>query len=173
MSPRTYFGTFQMTDHRSGRPGRRWRHGMLCRLFVHCCYYRYCWQYPVPGCWNTDTVRKTSRDAKMFLITLVLFPELSSPPPHFWEILTWNYNNYFYYKQECLPVGCVQSATVAVSNAMHTPCHAPPCHEPPVTHTLLPCTPPCHAHPPPLMPLPHPPPRMPPCGQNDNYCCGR
>ena len=72
--------------------------------------------------------------------------------------------------QECIPVGCVPSAAVAVSPAtyaplppaMHTslchgcpllPCMLPsPCMPPP-----LPCMPPlCHAHPPlPCMP-PHP-----------------
>ena len=36
-------------------------------------------------------------------------------------------------KQECIPVGCVPSAAVAVSPAMHTP---------------LPCMPPRHARPP-------------------------
>ena len=62
-------------------------------------------------------------------------------------------------KQECIPVGCVTSAAVAVSLAMHTPRHAhpyamhapcnacpPPCMPP--CHTCpLPCMSPCHAHP--------------------------
>ena len=29
-------------------------------------------------------------------------------------------------KQECIPVGCVPPAAVAVSPAMHTPCHTCP-----------------------------------------------
>ena len=29
-------------------------------------------------------------------------------------------------KQECIPVGCLPSAAVAIFFAMHTPCHARP-----------------------------------------------
>ena len=47
-------------------------------------------------------------------------------------------------QQECIPVGCVPSAVVAVSPATHAPCHTLP----PATHTPLPRTPPCHTHPP-------------------------
>ena len=39
--------------------------------------------------------------------------------------------------QECIPVGCVLSATLAVSPAMHAPT--------PTMHAPLPCMPPCHA----------------------------
>ena len=42
------------------------------------------------------------------------------------------------YKQECIPVGCVPSAAMAVSPAMHAPHHA--CPLPCMPH--LPCTPP-------------------------------
>ena len=51
-----------------------------------------------------------------------------------------------YKEQECIPVGCIPSAAVAVSTATHAlpPCHAPlPCH-----------TPPHHKFPLPYMPLP-------------------
>ena len=68
--------------------------------------------------------------------------------------------------QECIPVGCVPSAAVAISPAthtppaMHAPCHAcplphmPPYHtHPPVMHAL------CHTHLPTMhAPLPHTPP---------------
>ena len=61
-------------------------------------------------------------------------------------------------KQECILVGCVASAAVAVSPATHTPspCHAcspyhahprhahTPCYACPLPYTPLPCTPPCH-----------------------------
>ena len=78
-------------------------------------------------------------------------------------------------RQECIPVGCVPSAAVAVSPPRtpptmhiplpcmspchaHSPCHAqtphafpPAMHAPtthaPAMHAPLPCTPPCHAHP--------------------------
>ena len=55
--------------------------------------------------------------------------------------------------KECIPVGCVLSAAVAVSPAMHipamhTPCHACPCM-PPAMHA------PCHAHTLSYMPLCH------------------
>ena len=62
--------------------------------------------------------------------------------------------------QECIQVGCVPPTSVAVSPAMHAPCHAcppvthvpchaNPCHAyPSVTHALLPC----------MLPLPHMPP---------------
>ena len=60
-----------------------------------------------------------------------------------------------YPKQECIPVGCVLSAAVAVSPAMHAPHHACPlphtlpCHACPLPH-MPHChaCPPCHAHPP-------------------------
>ena len=76
-------------------------------------------------------------------------------------------------KQECIPVGCVPSAAVAISPAMkcppamHAPCY--PCPPPPHMPSL-PCTSPCypcphHACPLPSMsPLPRqtpPPPRWP------------
>ena len=44
-----------------------------------------------------------------------------------------------WYKQECIPVGCVPSTAVAVSPAS---CHAHPCLPP-----TLQRTPPCHTHP--------------------------
>ena len=74
-------------------------------------------------------------------------------------------------KKECISVGWVPPASVAISPAMHMPPHPPPCMPPPM-HALLPCTPPathapchtcptpCHAHPLPHMPAPHPPPCM-------------
>ena len=95
---------------------------------------------------------------------------------------------YFRSKQECIPVGCIPSAAVAVSPAMYapphmppamhatcyacSPCHAcsPPAHAPPATHApchacpLL-CMAPCHIHPLPCMhPATHTPPlpRSPP-----------
>ena len=44
-----------------------------------------------------------------------------------------------YFKQECIPVGCVPPAAVAVSPAMYAPCHAcPPCHTCPLCHAHLP-----------------------------------
>ena len=43
-------------------------------------------------------------------------------------------------KQECIPVGCVPSAAVAISPTIHTPCYA---------HPLL-CTPPATHAPPPV-----------------------
>ena len=60
------------------------------------------------------------------------------------------------HRQECIPVGCVPSAAVAVSPATpphHVcplplpcmpllPCTTPPRHTSPDTHALLPCTPP-------------------------------
>ena len=55
-------------------------------------------------------------------------------------------------KQECIPVGCVASAAVAVSPGMHAP----------TTHAPLPCTPPCHAHPYHAHPLPCTPHACPP-----------
>ena len=87
----------------------------------------------------------------------------------FWTLL--NKKVYFllktYNKQECIPVGCVPSAAVAVSPTMHVPlswmplpCMSPhhthllP-HIPPTMHAPLPCTPPPHhACPPPHMPPP-------------------
>ena len=86
-----------------------------------------------------------------------------------------------YFKQEYIPGGCIPSAAVAVSPAMHAPCHAcPPCHARPLPH-MPPChacspsathafchgpptptmhAPPCHACPLalPCIPLPHMPP---------------
>ena len=66
-----------------------------------------------------------------------------------------------YAKQECIPVGCVPSAAVAVSPATHAP--PPPRHAcSPTTrpmHTLLPCMPPYHARHP---ATPHAPPPTPP-----------
>ena len=68
-----------------------------------------------------------------------------------------------YFKQECIPVGCVPPAAVAVSPAMYAPCHAcpPATHVPFAMHTFLPCMfpspcmPPFHqTHP----SLPHMPP---------------
>ena len=54
-------------------------------------------------------------------------------------------------KQECIQVGCVPPAAVAVSPAMHTPLPRmappcmPPCHtQPPAMHTS------CHTCPPPF-----------------------
>ena len=97
-------------------------------------------------------------------------------------------------QQECIPVGCVPSAAVAVSPAMHAPCYA----QPPLPCTpLLPCTPPHHTcppssnmpsfatHAPPPLPRTTPSPCMPPPPVNrildtpvktlpfHNYCCGR
>ena len=97
-------------------------------------------------------------------------------------------------QQESIPVGCILSAEVAVSPAMHaTPnlphhaslaAHAPTIHAPatPLHTPLLPCIPPamyaphhtfphhtcpCHAHPLPYTtpPMYTPPPCMPPCEQ--------
>ena len=84
-------------------------------------------------------------------------------------------NKIIFLKQECIPVGCVPSAAVAVSPAMHapmscmtpstpathSPCHAPathsPCHgHPSAMHIPLPCMPPCHAHPSPCHTFPLP-----------------
>ena len=74
-------------------------------------------------------------------------------------------------KQDCIPVGCVPSAEVAVSPATHT-C-MPPCHVCLPHHTPLPCIAstmhaplphmplPCHASP--LLPHMPPVPRMTPC----------
>ena len=59
-------------------------------------------------------------------------------------------------KQECIPVGCVPSAAVAVSPATHTPCYAcPSATPPPMPHMR-----PCHAHPLPHTPAMHVPPAM-------------
>ena len=57
-----------------------------------------------------------------------------------------NLPSYFTEKQECIPVGCVPSAAVAVSPAMHAPRHVTPHHAcTPATHT--PCHAcPCHTH---------------------------
>ena len=75
-------------------------------------------------------------------------------------------------EQECIPVGCVPSAAVAGSLAMHRP--------PPPRHTrLLPChacmvAPPRHTHPLPCTPSCHACPHR---GQSDacekHYLCGR
>ena len=55
-------------------------------------------------------------------------------------------------RQECIPVGCVPSAAVAVSPATHAP--LPP--RTPLRHACsLPCMPPCHVHPLPCMPPCH------------------
>ena len=43
-----------------------------------------------------------------------------------------------FWKQQCIPVGYVQSIAVAVSLAIHAPCH---------THPFLPCIPTCYACP--------------------------
>ena len=43
-------------------------------------------------------------------------------------------------KQECISVGCVWSAAVAVSFATHAPCHACPLPHTPLYHA---CPPPC------------------------------
>ena len=82
--------------------------------------------------------------------------------------------------QECIPVECLTSAAVAVSPAMHAPCHGCPllamhatCHACPLPcmptcHTCpLPCMPPCHTCPLPHMPLPH----MPPVIHAPCYAC--
>ena len=72
-------------------------------------------------------------------------------------------------EQECIPVGSVPSAAVAVSPTTHTPCHAQPPspHMPPLPRTSpfathappLPHMPHlCHAHPLPQYPLPCMPP---------------
>ena len=65
------------------------------------------------------------------------------------------------HKQGCIPVGRILPTAIAVSPAMHTPCHAcplpcmPPWHaHPPATHAPLPCTSPCHACPHHTCPLP-------------------
>ena len=58
-------------------------------------------------------------------------------------------------EQECIPVGCIPLAAMAVSNAML----APPSCMPPATRASLQCTPPAMHALPPHMPLPH----MPPC----------
>ena len=66
-------------------------------------------------------------------------------------------------EQECIPVGCVPPAAIAVSPATHAPCHAcsPATYSPPTMHAPLPCMSPCHACPLPWMPpcdslpLPH------------------
>ena len=66
-------------------------------------------------------------------------------------------NKIIFLKQECIPVGCVPSAAVAVSPAMHAPmpCMTPSPlpHIPPATHS--PCHAPCHAFPLPWTPLCH------------------
>ena len=74
-------------------------------------------------------------------------------------------------RQECIPVGCVPPAAIAIFPATHTPCHtcSPAMHAPHHTCPLpcmpLPCTPPAMHMPPPCMPIPLP--CMPPhCGQN-------
>ena len=99
--------------------------------------------------------------------------------PIFSEWLLWHHSK----EQECIPVGCVPPAAMAVSPATHVPCHAclPAKHVPPAMHAPLLCTPPCHtppyhAHPPAMhAPLPHMPPGHacplpcmppPPCRQN-------
>ena len=61
-------------------------------------------------------------------------------------------------EQECIPVGCVPPASVAISPAMHTPTMHAPCHTPPAMHVLtmhvplatppLLCMPPSHHAPP-------------------------
>ena len=69
-------------------------------------------------------------------------------------------------KQECIPVGYVPSAAVAVTPATQAPCHAhPPPHMPPPTmhapcHA---CPHPCHACPHPCQACPPPLPSIPPC----------
>ena len=72
-----------------------------------------------------------------------------------------SYWNAFLFQQECIPVGCVPSAAVAVSPATHyhsppaPPCplpRRPPATHAPLPHIPLPCMPPrhtcppCHAH---------------------------
>ena len=54
-------------------------------------------------------------------------------------------------KKEYIPVGCVPSTAVAVSPAMHAPCHTcpPPCHTCHAMHASVPHIPPPH---PPLLP---------------------
>ena len=90
-------------------------------------------------------------------------------------------------EQECIPVGCVLLAQVAIPSGMHAPptTHVPLCHAHPsvthipATHAPLPHMPPYHAHPPchmctpwhacclamhtplPCMPLPRMPPPPP------------
>ena len=67
-----------------------------------------------------------------------------------------NYPNNTICQQECIPVGCVLSAAVAVSPAKHVPLPCmPPCHIPPGMHAPppamdapLPRMSPCHIHPP-------------------------
>ena len=59
-------------------------------------------------------------------------------------------------QQECIPVGCVPPAAIAIFPTTHAPHHARPPHNtyPPATHA------PCHACPPTThTPLPHMPPR--------------
>ena len=95
-------------------------------------------------------------------------------------------------QQECIPVGCVPSAAVPISLAMHAPCHthrpamhAPLPHMPPATHAPCHVCPPCHASPLTCMSPTHAPYHAcpPPPGQNSwhtlvktlplrNNCCG-
>ena len=57
-------------------------------------------------------------------------------------------------KQECIPVGCIPPAAVAISPAMHGPTrHTPTMHAPPCTPLTMHA--PHHAY-----PLPHMPPAM-------------
>ena len=69
-------------------------------------------------------------------------------------------------KEECIPVGCVQSAAVAISPGMHAPRHAcpPVMHAPsPPCMIPLPHMPPCHACLPPHTLSPHTHPHTLPC----------
>ena len=69
-------------------------------------------------------------------------------------------------KQECIPVGYVPSAAVAVTPAMQAPCHAhPPPHMPPPTMHA-----PCHACPPALH-TPHPCQAYPPATHAPSHAC--
>ena len=78
----------------------------------------------------------------------LLFLTCRSNILHIWH---WNHH-----KQECIPVGCVPPAAIAIFLP-----HLPPATHTPAMHIPLPCTPPathappCHAHPPAMhIPLP-------------------
>ena len=74
-------------------------------------------------------------------------------------ISKWRWITKIYISQECISVGCVPPASVAVSPARTPPCMPPATHTPPPhAQPPLPCMPPFHHTQPPSLPCMPPPP---------------
>ena len=119
------------------------------------------------------SLKGTYTDVTQLMVCRSIHPTIPSfkspPPPAISSLTIFTGFSRLESLQECIPVGCVTSAAVAVSPAMRAPLphipplpHTSPCHAHPLPcMPPLPCTPPpCHTCPPAMH---APPPHTPPC----------